>query len=212
MAGKLGPELRWFFKGVIPSEVREWFSKLSGGDRPLKEKNRKDLYLIVADRVDLGLKISRGSLELKWRQDAHPLFLSGSGLIGVKEIWRKEKWYYAKKFTDELLMAFGQPHLKGRRSEVAKTRLMHKLQVDASGELRALAAGEKPACLLQVELTSLTKHDRPWWTLCLEMAGEPDHLSEVFAGAVEKILHGHPQLDLQASRSYGYPQWLALSD
>ena len=91
MIGELTLELRWFFKGLLPADVEYWFINLLPGNQPLKEESREDLYFIISDRQDLGLKISRGFLELKWRQDSQPFSLSASRIIGVEETWDKRK-------------------------------------------------------------------------------------------------------------------------
>jgi hypothetical protein len=212
MISNLSVELRWFFNGIVPADVQDWFANQLPGNKPLQEKSRKDLYFIVRDREDLGLKISRGTLELKWRQDSQPFSLSEPRIIGVQETWIKEKWRYAKEYANNLEMAFGKPNLKGWRAEVQKTRSIRKHKVDTSGNVIDLAIDETAVRLLKIELTSLTKHDRPWWTFAIELSGEPQNLHEILAGAVKKILNGHPQLDLHADHSYGYPQWLAHSN
>ncbi len=211
MIGELSVELRWFFNGIMPADVQDWFANQLPGNKPSQEKSRKDLYLIIRDREDLGLKISRGSLELKWRQDSQPFSLSEPRISGVKETWIKEKWRYAKEYANNVEMAFGKPNLKGYRVEVQKIRSMRKYKVETSGQVTDLAPGETAVQLLKVELTSLTKQDSPWWTFGLEISGEPQNLEEIFSGAAKIMLHGHPQLDLQADHSYGYPQWLAHS-
>lgn len=209
MIGNLSVELRWFFNGIVPADVQDWFANQLPGPKPLKEKSRKDLYFIVRDREDLGLKISRGSLELKWRQISQPFSLSEPRITGVKETWIKEKWRYAKEYADIIDMAFGKPNLKGWRVEVQKTRSLREYKLDDTGNVTDLIKNEIAAHFLKAELTSLTKRDQPWWTFGIEISGEPHYLHEVFADAVKKFLHGYPGLDLQADRSCGYPQWLA---
>src|SRR5208337_5339069 len=133
MIGEPGVELRWFFNGIMPADVQYWFANQLPGNQPAKENSRKDLYFIVGDREDLGLKISRGFLELKWRQDSQPFSLSEPRIIGVKETWIKEKWGYAKEYANNLEMAFGKSNLKGCRVEVQKIRSMRKYKVETSG-------------------------------------------------------------------------------
>ncbi|MGA8572756.1 MAG: hypothetical protein ACLP7A_00960 [Desulfobaccales bacterium] len=212
MIGELTIELRWFFKGILPVDVQYWFTNLLPGNKPSKEESREDLYFIVSDREDLGLKISRGFLELKWRQDSQPFSLSASRIIGVEETWIKEKWRYAKEYANNVEMAFSKPGLKGSRVKVQKFRSMRKYQMETSGQVIDLAPGQTAVRVLKVELTSLTKHDSPWWTFALEISGEPQNLHEIFSDGVKIILNSHPQLDLQPEHSYGYPQWLARSD
>jgi hypothetical protein len=212
MIGELSVELRWFFNGIMPAEVQFWFANQLPGNKPAKENSRKDLYFMIGDREDLGLKISRGFLELKWRQDSQPFSLSEPRVIGVKETWIKEKWGYAKEYSHNVETAFGKSHLQGCRVEVQKIRALRKYQVATTGNVLDVAMGDTPVRLLKVELTSLTKHDRPWWTFSIEIFGEPQNLHKIFSGAVKIILGGHPQLDLDADHSSGYPQWLAHSD
>ncbi len=213
MIGELTLELRWFFNGLVPAEVQDWFAnRLPGNKRPQEKSSRKDLYFIVRDREDLGLKISRGNLELKWRQDSQRFSLSEPRIAGVEETWIKEEWPYAKEYAHNVEMAFGKSNLKGCRVEVQKIRSRRKYKVETTGAVIDLAMGETPLRLLKVELTNLIKHDRPWWTFSVEISGEPQNLHEIFSAAVKIILNGHPQLDLQADDSYGYPQWLAHSD
>jgi hypothetical protein len=201
-------ELRWFFRGVAPAPVQKWYSDKLPGDRPQKEKVRQDLYFIVRDREDLGLKLSRGKLELKHRQEVQPFSLTQPRVAGITEFWIKEEWRYAKEFLKDVDLAFGKANLSGWRAEVHKNRSMRKYVVDARGNVDDLVKGEPAERLLKVELTNLTKHDRPWWTLCIEISGEPQNLLEIFALAVKNLLLEHPGLDLNTGHSYGYPHWL----
>ena len=211
MMSKIGLELRWFFKGTVSADVRNWFNQRFPAARPQKEKSRQDLYFIVRGREDLGLKLSRGRLELKCRQESQPFSLSEPRVSGVQETWSKQEWRFAKEYADTLEIAFGKPNLKGWRVEVQKNRVMRKYQVDARGRVSDLPSDQPADRLFKVELTSLTKHDRPWWTLGMEIAGEPPNLQEIFAVAVQNLLTGHPELDLHPDHSYGYPHWLMHS-
>ncbi len=211
MMSKIGLELRWFFKGALPADVQNWFNQRFAVARPQKEKSRQDLYFIVRDREDLGLKLSRGRLELKYRQESDPFSLPEAGVIGVAETWSKQEWRCGKEYAATLAMAFGKPNLKGWRVEVQKNRSMRKYQVDERGMISDLPTDKPADRLFKVELTSLIKHDRPWWTLGMEIAGEPPNLREIFAMVLQNLQAGHPELDLHADHSYGYPHWLMHS-
>ena len=132
-------------------------------------------------------------------------------MAGVMETWSKQEWRFGKEYAETLAMAFGKPNLKGWRVEVQKNRSMRKYQVDVLGIISDLPSDQPAERLFKVELTSLTKHDRPWWTLGMEIAGDPPNLQEIFAVAVHNLLSGHPGLDLHADHSYGYPHWLMHS-
>jgi hypothetical protein len=210
-------EIRWFFKGLIPAEVETWFARQLPGNNLLHETPRTDIYFIVQERDDLGLKLSRGSLELKWRQDSQPFSLDAPVLAGVKETWIKEKWKYAKKHGDKIASGFNRPRLKGWRVEIQKQRTVREYRADSSEKITALTqflnfdalTGENYPPVVKIELTTLSKLGKPWWTLGLEAAGEPQTLQQVFEQAVHDLLKDYPQTDLQSSNSYGYPWWVA---
>jgi len=88
---------------------------------------------------------------------------------------------------------------------------MRKYQVDALGNVSDPAGDRPTEGFFKVELTSLSKHARPWWTLGMEISGESKNLGEFFVLAVRNLLDGRPPLDLHARRSYGYPHWLVHS-
>ena len=88
---------------------------------------------MVRDREDLGLKLSRGRLELKSRQESQPFSLPEAGVAGAVETWSKQEWRFAKEYAETMAMAFGRPKLQGWRVEVQKNRSMRKYQVDATG-------------------------------------------------------------------------------
>jgi hypothetical protein len=213
-------EVRWFFTGLVPAEVQDWFANRLPGSNLLIEKPRTDIYFIIHERDDLGLKLSRGSLELKWRRDAQAFSLNTPHITGVKETWIKEKWRYAKNHADKITKAFGKPNLKGWRLEIPKNRSVREYRADDSGEITALTqfldfdalTGEAYAPVIKIELTTLSKGGKPGWTLGVEAAGKHDKLHEVFAQAVKELLKDHPQLDLQDQRSYGYPRWAVKAE
>ncbi len=211
-------EVRWFFTDLIPPEVLDWFANQLPGDNLLQEKPRTDIYLIVQERDDLGLKLSRGSLELKWRQDARPFSLQAPPLTGVQETWVKEKWRYAKKQQDQIVSGFNRSRLKGWRLEVSKTRAEREYKQDNTGKMMALPhvlnfdlPGED-APVVKIELTTLHKSGETWWTLGMETASNANSQPQVFEQSVKELLKDYPRLDLQTPHSYGYPQWVAQTE
>lgn len=61
-------ELRWFYVGVIPEAIAQWFQQLELG-KPLKPPSeREDTYLLVPGHEYLGLKLRQRNLEVKLRQ------------------------------------------------------------------------------------------------------------------------------------------------
>jgi hypothetical protein len=213
-------EIRWFFQGLIPAQVKTWFAEQLPGSNLLHEKPRTDIYFIVQERDDLGLKLSRGSLELKWRQNGQPFSLSAPALAGVKETWIKEKWKYAKKHGDKITGGFNKPRLKGLRVEIPKQRAVREYRADSAEKITALTqflnfdtlTGEDFTPVVKIELTTLSKVGKPWWTLGLEAAGEPGALHQVFEQAVHDLLKDYPAVNLQSENSSGYPWWVTQTE
>lgn len=214
-------EVRWFFAGFVPAEVQEWFAKRLPGTSLLTEKPRTDIYFIVQERDDLGLKLSRGSLELKWRQDEQPFALAVPAVTGCQETWIKEKWRYAKKHADKIVRGFNKTNLKGGRLEIPKNRLVREYKPEALGKITALPhfldfqalAGAAASPVVKIELTTLSKGGHPGWTLGVEAAaGDLAPLPEIFARASQELLRDYPRLDLRDVQSYGYPHWLTQEE
>jgi hypothetical protein len=60
-------ELRWFFKGILPLPVYQWFTDILLGNEKIEEKPRVDYYL-ATQSIDIGVKFSRQQLQLKIRK------------------------------------------------------------------------------------------------------------------------------------------------
>jgi hypothetical protein len=58
-------EVRWFYPGILPDEVRQWFNHL--GEQLEKIDTRSDVYL-QSHAPDIGVKLRQGNLEVKYRQ------------------------------------------------------------------------------------------------------------------------------------------------
>ena len=57
-------EMRWFLTGPVSSEAWTWFDGLPGKNVK-RAYPRQDIYLVIPDREDLGLKVREGRLEIK---------------------------------------------------------------------------------------------------------------------------------------------------
>ncbi len=61
-------ELRWFIKGILPTDIYKWFTDILPGNETFEEKPRSDYYL-PTQSDDLGIKFSRQQLQVKIRKD-----------------------------------------------------------------------------------------------------------------------------------------------
>ncbi len=86
-------EIRWFFEGTIPEEVKQWLASV-GEQRTLSfdEKPRKEVYFLCAQ--DISPKIGRGGLELKYRARQGEVISLKTGETGLLEDWEKKEWKY----------------------------------------------------------------------------------------------------------------------
>lgn len=98
-------ELRWFLedKGNNWQQVKNWFYHLPtppelDADREPKlnfdniKKVRMEVYFQC--REDIGLKLSRGGLQIKIRSRKAELFHSDAAAEGFLEYWEKKTWKY----------------------------------------------------------------------------------------------------------------------
>jgi hypothetical protein len=212
-------EVRWFFKGSIPEkEVGDWFlNNPRFGERLTGKhgKEREDLYLLTPGNTGIGAKLREGRFEIKLLQDQQDLELTG-GAGGRSEVWHKWKWLYARGKKDakinELvtrsLMASTHPKL---RVMVRKKRWQRKFTVTGPGELAPFPGrGKDLTWWLSAELTGLQVGDSPWWTLALEVYGNPDEPMPKLEQSLLCLLQEYPGPPLRMANSQSYPEWLAM--
>ncbi len=213
-------EVRWFYKGTMPSEIHAWFQ---GRHLPPPEAQppRVDRYLRITDSESLGVKLRGGGqtprLEIKQRVSDSPFSTQVAqlhpGVAGVVEHWRKWSQPLAESHWDPV------PATSWIR--VRKARLMHTFHVtgDEIVHVRGnMGPVSVPGC--ELELSTINAANQTWWSLCFEAFGEdadvkPIKLYEtllrvakhVFTAYGPSLPTGIVSLDIQ--NSYGYPRWLA---
>ena len=84
-------ELRWFFKGILPLSVYQWFTDILPGNEKFEEKPRTDHYL-ATQSIDLGLKFSRQQLQVKIRKYNVDFTLNNNNIQGSLEYWIRYDW------------------------------------------------------------------------------------------------------------------------
>jgi hypothetical protein len=175
-------EMRWFYRGELPDEVRKWF-------RPSPQargEERTDIYLVVAGDHASSLKLRGGELELKTLSSSADVVFAGGSMSGRGEHWLKWEWSISTA-------APTARRIKGLRREVHKQRLQ-----------RAVSAGGG-GCL--AEVTSLATAGARWWTLAVELDGPAE--AGAMERCATAAVHGYPGPPLDAAHSQSYPAWLA---
>ena len=198
-------EVRWFFEGAIPDDVRRWFDVSLQGP-VVDPAPRSDFYLIVPGRDDTGLKLREQKLELKHRSRSAPFASPRLGARGTAELWEKWSWSYGRPGDVEAGFAEAA---RGPRVDVGKVRWQRKYDAGHAAALRPVSGDESLACAVLIEITALSVLDRQAWTLGFDTIGPASDLDAVLAHAVDRLLETFPAAaTLTTERSFGYPRWL----
>jgi hypothetical protein len=199
---KPSAELRWFFKGPLPSSVKEWFC---GSKLCREERSRTDHYLVFPGSNSVGLKIRDGrKLQAKARvREPEPFSLPGGAVIGRLDSW--VKWSNDDEDVAGRLagLRFGDPLWVS----VIKERSMRKFQLDDQ-HVTEVDANTRQDRGCTVELTRITLPDSLWWSLAFESFG-PTPLTDDVARTAAHFLKLIPDgLVLTERDSMAYPEWL----
>lgn len=185
-------EVRWFFDGGVPTELREWFQDSNGRcDR----EHRVDVYDLEAAHQGLGVKLrDAGSFDSKMLLSAIPDVTLERGFRGRVEDWLK--------VSEPVGSESG--HFNGGRVEVSKQILTRCYWLDDSPE------GATAGC--EVELASVTTAHVEAWTLCFETFGSPSLREEALINGVRGLLDDSERplgFELGPESSCSYPRWLS---
>ncbi|CAB1080732.1 hypothetical protein D1AOALGA4SA_8408 [Olavius algarvensis Delta 1 endosymbiont] len=204
-------EIRWFFKKEASENIRELIKSLP---RPAElsegEGLRKEVYLRCME--DLGLKISRGGLEYKFRTKPGELMVLDQGGAGYLEYWEKKSWKYLKDQEvqpDPVFPCFKTPGLKGKRFVTEKVRIQRKFK--ASGlDFEPVDWDEKIKLGFVVELADLKVNDNlELCSMLFELVSKRS--SEEYKKLLKKgmewsLSQNWPsQISLKAEESMSYP-------
>jgi hypothetical protein len=194
-------EVRWFFPGAIPPEIRHWFRGRDGELRA--EPGRVDYYLDLPGIDALGIKIREGRIEIKQRTGQQSVVQFQSHIAGLVEHWLK--W--------SLRLASGQADLANLIPPstwlaVHKERELISYQVVDDGGIVAVSGEDRPGQGCAVELASIRFEGRQWWSLGFEAFGDQAILGENLLRVAAHVLAPGQVPTLSANDSCGYPQWL----
>lgn len=200
-------ELRWFFDKDLPKRVAEWYEYELPGNALYSPGPRTDLYFLVKDRPDFGLKLREGKLQLKWRTFTRSFSTSDGRVRGVQATWHKDEWEFTnpKKVRKEFTRALD---LKGPRYAVKKDRKQRKYSVSTNCRLRAVSIEKQPVRVAVIELTTLSVPDGTAWTLGFDVIAVQEEVDEVLQCALDKLLKDYPGPTLSKKSWAGYPKWL----
>lgn len=180
-------EVRWFFEGPLPVEVKMWFT--DHAKRGTRE-SRTDVYDMRAARDGVGIKRRDGAtVDAKHRLGESQVAELLPGVGGLVEDWGK---------TRESGLVVG-------RDQVVVAKEIVTLVFECPGDW-----GYPTGC--EAELASIRVGPRRWWSLCFETYGNPAARAEAFQLGIDSLLGTGPlpaPLSLSALASSGYPDWIA---
>jgi hypothetical protein len=187
-------ELRWFVRGPLPAEVRNWFTGSTG-----VVEVRRDSYL-VDDRVDVGIK-RRGetTLELKLRQRVESWVDLGDALAGPLEWWRK--WTPAEDLVEI--------PTSGRWIDVDKSIIKRRFSPNGTEVAFTTDPGVDPAC--DVEVASVSAGGIDAWTLAFAAFGPPPGRRENILAAWRTLRASADtfRVSIAVASATGYPERIA---
>lgn len=180
-------EVRWFFEGPLPADVRTWFK--DGARRGVREC-RTDVYDRRVAESGVGIKRRDGAeIDAKHMVGDPEIVEFLPGVTGRVEDWEKT----------------GESGLDVGRDQVVVSKEILTLTFDHPES----SADEPIGC--EAELASIRVGSHRAWSLCFETYGDPGSRAEALQIGIGRLL-GKGQLpaalSLSVSHSFGYPQWI----
>lgn len=189
-------ELRWFVDGVVPVDVRRWFTGTTGVG-----EDRCDSYLLDGRR-DRGVKRRSGeALEVKLRHACDGYITLGDGVFGSLEVWRR--WSPA----DDLVRI--EPD--GRWVDVAKSIVKRRFSVDGI-EVPFSTGAPSIEAGCDVEIAEIVTGGRSAWSFAFAAFGPRTTRRDAVDASWRRLAAATPCVEAFGSRvghPMGYPEWLS---
>jgi len=217
-------ELRWFFQGKIPEEVKRWFVKCSFGNEETileKDDSYQDVYLFNPEVIYSSVKFRNEKLGIKWRKSTFPIAvrINKTNITGIAEEWKL--WELKDDKTSEEIQMYMEKNDKHPWIKINKNRQRYCFKI--SWKTKELLEPETiiPTADFSIELTNVIlekNRDISWWTIGIELLDKSsssnyrnnDHERKILEKISRILLERYPHNNLQEVRSYGYPQLFSL--
>lgn len=185
-------EVRWFFQGSCPADVREWFAT---GEPVVPIEARTDTYLTTG-RPDLGVKIRAGvQLDVKARTGPGSRLGVPAPFEGTVEPWVKWSFPLGDGGVDP-----------GAVYVVDKQRRLRRFALH-DGSAVPVPPDEFPATGCAAELVDVQLDGRSWWSLGFEAYGT--EAGPALAVACNTLATQPSPIDFSPAACHSYPSWLA---
>jgi hypothetical protein len=201
MNGTQTIEVRWFYPGSLPDEIRNWFDTLGAAQSPADA--RSDFYL-QSSSPDLGVKIRQGNLEVKHLQQQF-------GKIEVERLGEGKVEQWSKWICDDRA---AHPPQVGEQGwiQVDKIRQQRFYRVEFIDSIQLIPIDTPMQDAAAIEITDLRLRGESWWTIACEYLGNNISIDRQFSPLVCSLLLKYPLSISTHSISCGYPQWLSENE
>jgi hypothetical protein len=210
-------ELRWFYKGILPISVYQWFTDILPGNEKFEEKPRTDYYL-APQSSDLGVKFSRQQLQVKIRKYNVGFTLNNNNIQGSLEYWIRYDWDYLHNQenikSDKLYDRFSS-------IRIDKKRLIRKYKI-LDNQLIQIPLTNMTDTQCSIEITKIKVKEQAWSTLGFdwflynnkkpESTFIVDYITnnKTFNKTIEELFNQYPDFKItQKINSFGYPYFLS---
>jgi len=202
-------EVRWFFEGPLPGDMRLWF----GAEGLAKtEPQRTDEYLFLPGCVTTSVKLRDGRFEVKALTQSPCSVSYRHGIGGLRDAWVKWSSTRIDNDTSSRLAGGAEDHW----ISVSKIRRLRLVSLE----------GEKPVEVApdhgwlsggcQVELTAIEAWPRTqdqskaesWWSLSFEAFGDEMTMQDGLDLVIDDCFKEPPPVNLSREASFSYPVWL----
>lgn len=192
-------EIRWFFEGTLPLEIKKFFEK--NNSRNSIEK-RIDYYLLVKDIDHVGIKMRNSRLEIKWRRNIFQFNFPYSDLEGNIEGWTRWEWNDKASFIE--IESIFEKTKSNPWIKVIKKRMQRKFKI-YEDKIITTSPGELHSDFA-MEITELIANRQVWWSLALDSFTGKD--IQYFNQIIKSQLTDNIKISLRKEWSFGYPHWL----
>jgi len=210
-------EVRWFLDGdsAQHADIRHWFTECAPFPkertvRPPEWRGRlggkPDVYLLLPERSDMGLKWREGTLQIKGLVDE-----LGPRTFANRHEGSVERWI---KWTYEELSPAYQRIFDSDVSEslatvsVYKTRALRMFRFDGAPEPTEAPPGKIFERGMGFELTDLEVNAQPYCSVAFEAFPDDASMPAEFVSIVERLLKGLETTALNTGQTGSYPSWL----
>jgi len=200
-------EIRWFIKGEIPQQIREWFNDFDNA--PVQQAMRTDYYLALPGTEAMGIQMREGRLEFKQRIDNENERLEMGNCHGKIECW--QKWSFGLDDIPAGLKSIISYPESWRG--ISKERSLHMFILPESGipEVHHHDVALENACILELTKVGVQDTGEKWWSVGFEAFGELQNLRSTLLSVLKYTMLNPNALEMKLDDSYGYPAWILKS-